>query len=854
MSSVGSRNPFTAESLPEAIASLFRLNQYNVDLDVSIHGAQVDIVAKPKADPFAQTLYIEATIEYVDNEKYSKDSTKFLLLRKEDPRARLLCVSSSGFSTPVKERAKASDVEALTYDELFSLFEKFGPYVQSIEGDSDLIALESSYEEPNFRDQMGQDKVINWLDLWKGYKSDSTRWLLVLGEYGTGKTALTKVMQRRWLRAYSENPSQPIPLRIELRAFTRQFDENGLLHYFLDTNNLSHISIDFLRHLIRTGRVVLLLDGYDEMAQFMNVRERRTCLTALARLASDGAKGILTSRPNYFTETEELNVFETLYRTIEQGRYYLSESDEKLVTEERAVDELVERYVLNRYERIIQDLTADQTKSLVRRILKNDSKGERAVLGILDKVFREEGQGHKQSLSGKPVIITYLLELVGDLKSETTEVSVEQITEWDVYKLIIDRLMLRDLTRTPMNPDDRRSSLQSLAIALSSRDTGVATEDTFVGVINSVFSSELKRLPVEERRARRTELFEDLRSSATLTRAGGSQDGWVFSHNSLREFLVAERAIFTLRKKDPIELNVPVTEPMRGFVASMGENAKEESWSSLSQLWPQRANRPGLGSYLSLLWEHIRRLGTVGLTLLSNLDAMQPESKDSIYLNLGYINARDLEFDWVTVNRIVIHAKESNLQECVISDLDLSDSNFNSATLDGVNFCSSSLSKVDFREAFIFECDFSHCSLDGADFSGCDTDISIYVANDVGDRIALIGQDALGYLAFHGAETPKVSDFERMQHHPLFPIAQKIVEKVSNQRNSQKRGLTQRGEAQRDPKFARAFVEHLERLGWLEVDKNELVSVPSEGRAVVQAWLQARELPREVSEWLDGWK
>jgi len=56
----------------------------------------------------------------------------------------------------------------------------------------------------------------------------------------------------------------------------------------------------------------LLLDGYDEMAQFFNSRERRQCLEALATLSADGAKGIITSRPNYFTLSEELQVFEAL--------------------------------------------------------------------------------------------------------------------------------------------------------------------------------------------------------------------------------------------------------------------------------------------------------------------------------------------------------------------------------------------------------------------------------------------------------------------------------------------------------------------------------------------------------------
>ena len=137
-------------------------------------------------------------------------------------------------------------------------------------------------------------------------------------------------------------------------------------------------------HLIRTGRVILLLDGYDEMAQFMNSRERRACLAALAELAKDGAKGILTSRPNYFSESEELNVFEALYRNLEQQRYYLSKKDSEFIESERIVDALVERYVLNRYERNLQDLTPEQTESLVKRSLAKNPTGQRIVLSILN--------------------------------------------------------------------------------------------------------------------------------------------------------------------------------------------------------------------------------------------------------------------------------------------------------------------------------------------------------------------------------------------------------------------------------------------------------------------------------------
>jgi hypothetical protein len=436
-------------------------------------------------------------------------------------------------------------------------------------------------------------------------------------------------------------------------------------------------------HLIRTGRTILLLDGYDEMAQFMNARERRSCLSALADLAADGAKGLLTSRPNYFSENEELNVFEALYRTIEQNRYYLSKDDQDLINKEKAVDDLVERYVLNRYERNLEDLSPEQTRSLVKRTLSNDPSGQSIVLGILDRIFRDEKQGGKQSLSGKPVIISYLLELVEDLRKEATDFNFDELTEWQVYKLIVDRLMLRDLTRTPMNPDTRRGALQRLAIELSGRNTAVATEDVFLKVINDEFSTELKLLQSEDRRARRTELFEDLRSSATLGRAGsgGVADGWNFSQNTMREFLPTERLEYTLLKREPMKVDFPISQPLRSFVASMSEKRRAEIWATLLELWPLRMGQFQLGPYLNAFWAALTH--DAG-ELSQRIADMSVDIEGRSRLQLSSVEIRDIDFRDLAKSQLEIDFENASLQDCVLSEIDLSYSNFSGCVFDAV--------------------------------------------------------------------------------------------------------------------------------------------------------------------------
>ncbi|HEU0152169.1 MAG TPA: NACHT domain-containing protein, partial [Arenimonas sp.] len=394
--STKAESDFSPESLPLAIGTLLELNNYSVEYSKKVNGAEIDLVATSKGDPFAPTIYIEATIQYVDNTKYGKDATKFLLVREFDRRAACLSVSSNGFTPDVAERAKASGIVTNLYSELFSSFEKFSPYADHVLGDLTINALLETYEEPLFRDAQGEELATVWLREWKNSSSTKSPWLVVLGEYGTGKTALTQKIQSNWIEDYVKNPAEPIPFRIELRSFTRQFDARSLIHHFLDTNKLGHVPIDFVFHLIRNRRVILVLDGYDEMAQFLNARERRTCLATLAELASAGAKGILTSRPNYFTETEELHVFEALYTSLERNKYHISQIDRLYIAGERSVDELLENYLINKNERYLRDLTPEQTKALVRRKLSSDPAGQEIVIALLNKIFREEVDGTRQ--------------------------------------------------------------------------------------------------------------------------------------------------------------------------------------------------------------------------------------------------------------------------------------------------------------------------------------------------------------------------------------------------------------------------------------------------------------------------
>jgi len=849
---------FTSESLPIAVKALFTQNNFEVTGPEQIHGAEIDLIARSQADPFASPIYIEVTTEKVDNTKYGKDLTKLSMIQKVFPRARCLIVSSAGFSLPVKERATTTGIETLTYEELFVKFERFEPYLKSITGSGPtgerLRELVSVYEEPEFHDRLGKDVATDFLLRWRDGNVQDKRWLILVGEYGTGKTALTQILQYRWSLEYQGNPTKPIPFRLELRDFTRQFDARGLVHHFLDHNGLGHLPIEFVMSLIHSGRVILLLDGYDEMAQYLHARERRVCLEALAELSSGGARGILTSRPNYFSEAEEFQVFDILYSAISQRSFSLTESDRFYLEQERHVDELLESHFLNRYERILKDLSPEQTESLVVRRLQGDPDGARVVLGILRRVFRTMDEGPQIALSGKPVIIAYLLQVVDELKVKA-ETAMENVTEWQLYKLVVDHLMMRDYRRSQyVMPDKRREFLQVLSHWLSKRDNAYVGEKQFRELIRKFFSNEVRRHLPEDRERAVDNYFADLRSSATLTRseAYGSETGWRFSHNSLREFLTTEYLLEGL-KRTGFDVQIPISDPMRIFVASRPAIELRQLFRALIDKWPHRHSQYGLGELLTLLWDGI-------LTLFSG-------ERDPIRACLVALCGKRVTLDGISIKRLVIstESKPTSLADCTFRGSELSSVDFTAANcqnvdfsegvLENVTFRAADLSKASFRGCLLFDINVSGAELEGCDFRGIDSESSILtesITNPEGIS-RFTGMQALGYLKCHGAVTDPVPNRHVYSHFPKFSIIEKICSVMSSQSVHQRVGLEKRGTAQMDPRFATEFVEYLAKHKLAQTKKNRpgMVWTTALGRQVFAQFCEEEEIPPIIESFIE---
>ena len=552
----------------------------------------------------------------------------------------------------------------------------------------------------------------------------------------------------------------------------------------------------------------------------LSARERRACLEALAHLSSDGAKGILTSRPNYFSEAEELQVYEVLYSSLEKGSYYLTDATRARIRREAEIDQLIESHILQRYERSLRDLSPEQTEALVERLLHDDIEGRTVVLEILRRVFRRADEDNAVSLSGKPVIISYLLEVVEQLKSSTSTAQLsDRLTEWEIYRLIVDQLMLRDLERSQrIGPDRRRRFLQRVAVWLSQREHSRIGEEAFADLVAHEFRSELRRLPSDSRNAALQQFVDDLRSSATLTRSvGDERGGWRFSHNSLREYLLAEYLIDSLEADTVALERVPVSDSMRLFVASRTQEDLDRLLGMMAKQWGERSSLPSIGQLLVLLWDGLERAA--------------PPDESAAAAILGRLSKEGVALDHVSMARFTISSTDrpaalpgvsfasSEFSSVSFEAGDYRGSDFSGVILESCSLADADLTDSNLTRAWLVDADLRGARLAGAKCEGLDPDVSILVeaqgAPEVVER--LTGAAAIGYLNFNEATTDPVDAYSVLRNHRRFPIVEKIVAKLGEQTLRQRRGLVQRGAARRDVAFAESFVSQLEKEGLVRV-------------------------------------
>jgi len=150
------------------------------------------------------------------------------------------------------------------------------------------------FRELNPPGQSVRDDLVD--ELLRLLAADQGRFVLVLGDFGRGKTfALREVARHIPVRL-----PHLIPILIELRALDKAHRVDGLVAAHLANHGEELIDLKAFRYMLRQGRIVLLFDGFDELVTRVTYERAADHLETLLQAAEDKAKIVVASRTQHF--------------------------------------------------------------------------------------------------------------------------------------------------------------------------------------------------------------------------------------------------------------------------------------------------------------------------------------------------------------------------------------------------------------------------------------------------------------------------------------------------------------------------------------------------------------------------
>jgi len=534
----------------DKVAHLLRLLGYNVEREQLIDSNRIDLVARKRADFGREEFYF---VECKDHQAViPKETIQIFKTWLDGPTARQMqargmVVAAKDFSPAARSYAREQNIQALTYDELERNLFDFSPYLARIRQRYEASPIAAVYvdqflaleNKPDDKPAPMLPHALEWV------AGTGSRLWLVLGDYGTGKSTLVERLAYELARQCETDPESPVPITINLRNFPNAISLESLIREHLEAELRTVLNPEIVLHLLEAGRVVLLLDSFDEMGVAQAGRSIEEQFRQLARpTASAGrtARGnriLISSRSHFFKDTSSA-------RRAIQGSDKLFEPESLLGKAARAFDATIDTLPVFTKEQI--------TEYLHKRL--GSIEGDKAERFIEDSYGLPEIASTPQLLD---MIVASLPDLVkhGD-KVTTASLYLTYTNKW---------LNTVRLIQGEVNPDHMRELLERMACELWSRPR------------NEMHYADLAALLRKEQLLNRNIDSErvdlEMRTAAFLVR---SAEGYYrFSHKSFLEFFFA-RALLRALKEDRFAEPLAygrVNEEATNFLLELVESEKE---------------------------------------------------------------------------------------------------------------------------------------------------------------------------------------------------------------------------------------------------------------------------------------
>ncbi len=460
-------------------------------------------------------------------------------------------VTHTRVSPAARQRAGTTEgaVRAFTLAGFYRELIDFEPYVRGLVDDYEHDELSTYYVALGCRSGDGSiyKPLDDYADAW--LEDAARNHISILGDYGTGKTSFCRQyaaqLGRRWL---ADPDRARIPILISLRDYAKAMNLEQLVTDFLVNRYDIQAGYDAFCRFNGDGKLVLLFDGFDEMAQKVDYRTTVDNFEELAQAVEACSKVILTCRTPYFrTSHEAWALFSREYATAPEAS--LLRQAER--TPEQPLIDLRDR---PNFE-IVHLLPFDRAD----------------IQGMLRARFPHQWGWYWQQiertynleeLARRPVLLDMIARSLPDLQPG------QSLNAARLYQVYTDLWLKRDEAkgRTLITRDDKRLFMQELALGMLRRQELALHYSELPERVRAYFRLE---------KAAEIDYFEhDIRTCSFLNR--DAEGNYGFLHKSFGEFFVAQW--LAPRLQDGSAPEMTINEEIRGFVHGLLAEWVDERW------------------------------------------------------------------------------------------------------------------------------------------------------------------------------------------------------------------------------------------------------------------------------------
>ncbi len=529
----------------DAVCELLRTRYPDAQVEQRINGTKTDIVYTRDDDPS------DPEIVAVECKDYATPLTKTYIEQKIFSKYHnLLQTGAVDKLVIVSRKPLGADASAFmmgwrfanhkTYDELAETIFGLRPYLRWL---ANLKPTgETTYIETRLHGVDGPaiDHVIQWV------QKPASPALAILGGYGQGKTSFATKLASHYAEAHMKDAAERMPILIRLGEVVHETQLEGLFGKEFTAKFPVHgYQFQTLEHLNAAGRLLIILDGFDEMKHAMTASDFHSNFREFNRLLKGKAKVLLLGRPNALPSDERDLVF--------RGTQKFGSQEIRSASYASWIETKVAFFTIEESRTLL-------SSSLGRMMERNTTDGgltyESGFLNSrTDEVFREV----PFDLLQRPVHILIIAELASNPKFD-----LAGFNEFSLYAHFIKNLVERDTVekraRKVISLEARLEFQRELAWWAWTR-SGTSQGHFFR---QEVPSNLLKGLPDGNAIDIEGKRNEYIVSTLTEEKEGGTL---FFAHRSFQEFLVADRArLATATPATHVEHSLHLTQDVMSFL------------------------------------------------------------------------------------------------------------------------------------------------------------------------------------------------------------------------------------------------------------------------------------------------